>query len=274
MLTSQSAARLKQLSAELQQLDQQAPSPTLLIAAAEGSPQDARVELRGNPHQTGDPVPRSCFQHLVASRLPTGNSSGRWELALALTDPEHPLVSRVMVNRVWHQLMGRGLVQSTDNLGVLGSRPSHPELLDWLAIQFQQHDGSLKWLVRQIVTSQTYRLGSTITESQGQADADGRLWSYRPVRRLTAENLRDAMLLTCDSLDQRLGGPSVPVHLTEQMTGRGRPQHSGPLDGENRRSLYLEVRRNFLNPFLLAFDFPMPSSTIGKRNLSNVPAQR
>ncbi|HAC89210.1 MAG TPA: hypothetical protein DCF63_01060 [Planctomycetaceae bacterium] len=106
-----------------------------------------------------------------------------------------------------------------------------------------------------------------------EKDADGALLSHRKIRRLSAENLRDAVLLTCGSLDQRLAGPSVPVHLTDQMTGRGRPNISGPLDGDHRRSIYLEVRRNFLNPFLIAFDFPMPSSTTGRRNDSNVPAQ-
>ncbi|MEM7475977.1 MAG: DUF1553 domain-containing protein, partial [Planctomycetota bacterium] len=176
-------------------------------------------------------------------------------------------------NRVWHHLMGRGLVPSTDNFGVLGGRPSHPELLDYLASEFVEHDWSVKWLVKEIVSSQTYRLSSKPSEEQRELDADGSLWSHRPVRRLSAESLRDALLSTAGSLDPQLGGRSVPVHLNSQMTGRGRPGKSGPLDGQNRRSVFVEVRRNFLDPFLLAFDFPMPSTATGKRTESNVPAQ-
>jgi Protein of unknown function (DUF1553)/Protein of unknown function (DUF1549)/Planctomycete cytochrome C len=265
--------QLRNLAGQLQQLDQQAPGPTLLTAVSEGDPVDARIDLRGNPHQSGDPVPRGCMQTLVPWRQVEHNSSGRKELVDSLTDPKHPLVARVMVNRIWFHLMGRGLVNSPDNLGVLGSRPSHEDLLDYLASEFIKHNGSIKWLVQEIVQSQTYRLSSTPTAQSHELDADGSLYSQRLIRRLDSEALRDAILHTCNSLNLQLYGPGVPIHLTEQMTGRGRPGASGPLDGENRRSVFIEVRRNFLDPFQLAFDFPMPSTTTGKRNVSNVPAQ-
>lgn len=264
---------LRRLTDRMQELDQQQPPATLLTAAAEGFARDAAINLRGNPNRLGESVPRGLFQSQVPWQTPAEHSSGRWELAQSLVDPKHPLVSRVIVNRIWHHLMGRGLVASPDNLGVLGSRPTHPELLDWLADQLIQNGWSIKSLLRQIVSSQTYQLSSLTDSTQLEKDADGSLLSHRKIRRLSAENLRDAILLTCESLDQRLSGPSVPVYLTDQMTGRGRPSASGPLDGEHRRSIYLEVRRNFLNPFLVAFDFPMPSSTTGRRNDSNVPAQ-
>jgi hypothetical protein len=103
-------------------------------------------------------------------------------------------------------------------------------------------------------------------------DAGNRLWHRTEVRRLEAEPLRDAILAVSGRLDERIGGPSVPVHLTEFMQGRGRPR-SGPLDGDGRRSLYLSVRRNFLAPMMLAFDAPIPFTSIGRRNVSNVPAQ-
>jgi hypothetical protein len=273
LLGDETADGLKRLAQRMQQLDQQQPAATLLTAAAEGTARDAAVNLRGNPNRLGDVVPRGLFQSQVPWQAPAEHSSGRWELAQSLIDPKNPLVSRVIVNRIWHHLMGRGLVGSPDNLGVLGSRPTHPELLDWLAGQLIQNDWSIKWLVREIVSSQTYQLSSLPSVEHSERDADGSLLSHRKIRRLSAENLRDAVLLTCGSLDQRLAGPSVPVHLTDQMTGRGRPNTSGPLDGDHRRSIYLEVRRNFLNPFLIAFDFPMPSSTTGRRNDSNVPAQ-
>jgi len=273
LLGMELADLLQSLASEIQLCDQQTPLPTLLLAIEEGSPVKAAIQTRGNPHQLGETVSRSCLQWLPTWQSVDEGSSGRRELAQSLVDSRHPLVSRVLVNRVWHHLLGQGLVPSTDNFGVLGSRPSHPELLDWLASEFMQQGWSIKWLIRQIVTSQTYALGNKTEATLRERDPDGRLFSYRPVRRLTAENLRDAVLLTCGTLDSRLGGSSVPVFLTEQMTGRGRPQMSGPLDGQQRRSLFIEVRRNFLNPFFLVFDFPMPSTCTGRRNDSNLPSQ-
>lgn len=273
LVLPEALAELADFAEPLQAQDQALPDPTILLATSEGSPVDVSIEVRGNPHQLGSIIPRGCFQSLVAHTPARKGSSGRIELARALVDPRHPLTARVVVNRVWQHLLGRGLVSSPDNLGVLGGRPTHPELLDYLAAELIRHDWSLKWLIREIVTSRTYRLSSTPTADHRQRDADGALWSHRPVRRLSAEELRDTMLATVDSLDLRLAGPSVAIHLNDQMTGRGRPQKSGMLDGENRRTLYVEVRRNFLNPFLLAFDFPMPSTTTGQRTQSNVPAQ-
>ncbi len=253
--------------------DRNAPEPVRMLAAAEGTPVDAPVRLRGDPHRFGTTVSRGCLADLPVYRPAAASSSGRMELAEALTDRRHPLVARVMVNRVWHHLMGRGIVDSPDNLGELGGRPTHPELLDYLAIEFIEHGWSVKWLVREIVTSSTYRLSSAPSDRQRELDPNSRLWSWRPVRRMTSESLRDALLATAGSLDLRLEGPSVPVHLTPQMSGRGRPHKSGPLDGDNRRAVYIEIRRNFLDPFQLVFDFPMPSTCVGRRNVSNVPAQ-
>ncbi len=264
---------LSETAERLQQLDASAPAPTVLTTIAEGTPCDSEIAIRGNPATLGDVVPRGCFARLIETPTITADSSGRWELAQSLSSPTHPLSSRVIVNRVWHHLLGTGLVSSTDNFGVLGGRPSHPQLLDYLSTEFVRHDWSIKWLVREIVLSQTYRLSSTPTEEQLQSDADGRLLSHRAVKRLTAESLRDSLLATADSLNRNLAGVSIPIHLNEQMTGRGRPGASGPLDGGNRRSLYIEVRRNFLDPLLLAFDFPMPATCTGNRNVSNVPAQ-
>lgn len=264
---------LRSQTASLQKLDAATPAPTVLLAAAECDPRDSAVAIRGNPHQRGDLVPRTCFVSYSNGSKPASTSSGRLELANSLSQASHPLTARVIVNRIWHHLMGRGLVNSPDNLGVLGGRPTHPELLDYLACEFIEHDWSIKWLVHEIVSSQTYRLYSTPTEPQKELDADASLWSHRPIRRVSAESLRDAMLKAAGQLDAKLGGRSIPVHLNNQMTGRGRPGKSGPLDGLGRRSVFVEVRRNFLDPFLMAFDFPMPSTATGKRTESNVPAQ-
>jgi hypothetical protein len=178
-----------------------------------------------------------------------------------------------MVNRVWHHLFGRGLVASVDNFGVLGDAPSHPELLDHLADRFVREGWSVKRLIRAILLSRTWQQSSCADEAADLADPDNKLFHRQNVRRLEAETIRDLLLAVSGRLDRAMYGPSVPVHLTEFMEGRGRPGTSGPLDGAGRRSIYLEVRRNFLPPMLLAFDTPTPFNTMGRRSVSNVPAQ-
>jgi hypothetical protein len=179
-----------------------------------------------------------------------------------------------MVNRVWHHLFGRGIVASVDNFGALGEKPSHPELLDHLADRFVHEGWSIKRLIRAIVLSNTYRMSSRPADDNTErADPANVLLHRQNVRRLEGEAIRDAMLFVSGRIDLTAGGPSVPVHITSFMEGRGRPGSSGPLDGAGRRSVYLEVRRNFLPPMLLAFDAPIPLGTMGRRSLSNVPAQ-
>jgi hypothetical protein len=184
----------------------------------------------------------------------TVTGSGRLQLAEELVSPRNPLTWRVMANRVWHHMTGRGIVPSTDDFGVLGQAPADKALLDELAMRLRAH-GSVKELIREIALSPAY------------AAAD------RPLRRLDAEALRDAMIDVAGGLDLTVGGPSIPVHLTDAMQGRGRPGASGPLDGARRRSVYQETRRNFLNPLMLVFDEPIPTTTVGARSVSNVPAQ-
>ncbi|MCP4835178.1 MAG: DUF1553 domain-containing protein, partial [Phycisphaera sp.] len=151
-----------------------------------------------------------------------------------------------------------------------------PELLDHLASNFRS-DWSVKDLVRSIVRSSTYRRSSVPAEATADRmrsiDPDRILLAAVPIRRLQAEAIRDAMLATSGRLDASLGGAPVATHLTPFMNGRGRPGRSGPVDGAGRRSIYLEVRRNFANPMLAAFDLPAPMTTVGRRNSSNVPAQ-
>jgi hypothetical protein len=206
------------------------------------------------------------------------------ELARQMTDPaRNPFITRVIVNRVWHHLFGRGIVESVDNFGVLGKPPTHPELLDYLATSFAADGWSLKRLVRRVVLSSTYRMASHVEEQTAadqasldraeQLDPNNLLLHRMNVRRLEAESIRDAILTVSGRLDRTPFGPSVPVHLTAFMQGRGRPGQSGPVDGAGRRSLYIAIRRNFLSPMMLAFDAPIPFNTMGRRNVSNVPAQ-
>jgi hypothetical protein len=201
------------------------------------------------------------------------SGSGRLELAEHINDPANPLTSRVIVNRIWHHLMGRGIVPTVDDFGVLGQRPTHPELLDYLANQFVADGRSIKRLIRSIVLSRTYQMSSQPSSDAVAADPKNLLWHHCPPRRLQGEVIRDALLAVSDRLDSTMFGPPVPIHLTPFMDGRGRPGKSGPRDGDGRRSIYIAVRRNFLSPFMLTFDTPVPFSSMGRRNVSNVPAQ-
>lgn len=199
--------------------------------------------------------------------------SGRLALARAITDPKNPLTARIMVNRIWHHLFGRGLVETVDNFGMQGKVPSHPELLDQLAIDFMRDGWSVKRMIRHIMTSETFRRSVEPVAGAVQKDPGNILLASYPLRRMEAEAIRDAMLSVSGSLDTTMFGPPVPQHITSFMNGRGRPGKSGPIDGNGRRSIYLEVRRNFLDPFMMAFDRPMPASAFGRRTVTNVPAQ-
>lgn len=265
-----------------QSLAEATPKRIPVIAMTDGTPEDERVFIRGNHRNLGSVVPRNLLTALQtpdAEPDTQGNlfdrsqGSGRLQLAEQLVADTNPLTSRVAVNRVWHHLFGAGLVTSTDNFGVLGRSPSHPELLDYLAHEFRSNGWSLKTLIRKLVLTETYRASSQSSEQAKQVDPTNQWLQHARIRRLQGEAVRDAMLLVSGRLDRTLYGPSVPVHLTAFMQGRGRPGNNGPVDGNGRRSIYLSVNRNFLSPFMQAFDVPAPVTTTGKRTTSNVPAQ-
>lgn len=179
-----------------------------------------------------------------------------------------------MVNRLWHHLFGRGIVESVDNFGVLGRTPTHPKLLDYLATQFRDGGWSVKQAIRQIVTSETYAMSSELNDAEAEeADPANLLIHRQSVRRLEGEIIRDSVLAVAGQLDNTMYGNSIPAHLYSFMTNHRRPGESGPVDAERRRSIYMRVQRNFLSPMMLAFDMPLPDTTIGKRTVSNVPAQ-
>lgn len=273
---------LNHLSAEIQQLHQLKQQlahnfrdTAFFAGITDGFSINSPVFVRGNPKTpSAEKVPRRFL-----SSVPTEDSifrssgSGRMELAEAIVSPDNPLTSRVMVNRIWHYLFGKGIVETVDNFGLQGKLPTHPALLDYLAVRFQEEGGSLKKMVKFIVMSHAFQREVITRAALPKSDPENLLLSGFPLRRLEAEAIRDAMLTASGRLDSSMYGPSVPVHLTEFMQGRGRPQDSGPLDGDGRRSIYVEVRRNFLSPMMLTFDRPIPFSTFGKRNATNVPAQ-
>jgi hypothetical protein len=271
--TSGDDEALVSLLGERRNLEATIERPAWTPGMADGNGLDSPVFIRGSHKNPGAPVPRRFLEALGAGEL-AGAGSGRLDLARRLVDPAAtPLVPRVIVNRIWRQLFGEGLVATPDNFGAQGSLPTHPELLDWLAAEFVEDGWSIKKLVRRLVGTSAYRMSSLSSAAARELDPSNSLFHGMRLRRLDAEALRDGILAVSGRLDGRLFGPSVPVHLTPFMEGRGRPGKSGPLDGAGRRSIYLEVRRNFLAPMMLAFDAPIPFSTMGRRGGSNVPAQ-
>ncbi len=257
-------------------LDAAVGEPELIGAMVEGTGLDQPVFIRGNPQSPGPTLPRRFLEALpeAARAAPFESGTGRLGLARAMTDDANPLFARVAVNWIWAHLFGAGLVSSVDNFGAMGAAPSHPELLDWLATEFRDGGYSVKRLVRLLVLSRAWQMSSRRADARAEeVDPENRLLHRANLERLEGETLRDAMLAVSGKLDPSLGGPPVPIHLTSFMEGRGRPSKSGPLDGAGRRSLYVEVRRNFLSPWMLAFDVPVPVTTVGLRSQSNVPAQ-
>ena len=244
------------------------------VAMVDGNGRDEDLFLRGNPRKHGDPVPRRFLEALAGDQPAPKSGSGRLELAQRLVEPANPLTARVIVNRVWNHHFGEGIVRTPDDFGNMGQPPSHPELLDFLAAEFQRDGWSLKRLHRRLLLTRAYQMSSDPADAVSEErDPQNRLWHRMPLKRLEAEAIRDAMLAVSGRLDPTQYGPSVLPHLTPFMIGRGRPGQTGPLDGNGRRSVYINVRRNFLTPLFLAFDAPIPFSTIGRRSVSNVPAQ-
>jgi hypothetical protein len=270
-----SQRKAQELAAEFRQVEASLPPARRALATADGSAVDEHVFIRGNSNKLGAIVPRRFLEVFHGDRIaPPQRGSGRLELARQLTDPaETPILPRVLVNRLWKHHFVEGIVRSPDDFGALGQRPTHPELLDFLATEFVRHGWSLKQMHRTMVLSSTYRMASRADAAAEEADPDNKLLHRMPIRRLEAEAIRDALLAVSGRLDPTRFGPGVMPHLTPFMVGRGRPSVSGPLDGDGRRSIYLAVRRNFLNPMFLAFDYPTPFSTRGRRSVSNVPAQ-
>lgn len=215
---------------------------------------DQPIFLAGAALSPGRPAPRHFLSLLPENLRRVGTAqSGRRELAEAIADPGNPLTARVMVNRIWHYVFGKGIVATTDNFGRYGEKPENQELLDTLAAKFVANGWSMKKLIREMVLSQTFRA----------ADA--------PVRRLDAESVRDAILAVSGRLDLKMYGESIQPRRLEPQDYRRLFQ--GPLDGDGRRSIYLKVTRMEGPRFLEIFDMPPPLQTRGNRDVTNVPSQ-
>jgi hypothetical protein len=258
---------VKALEAELKKLKETGPQRDRVPALREQKEiRDLRVHVRGSVHNLGETAPRGVLQVTLtspAAPMPK-DRSGRLELAEWLASAENPLTDRVWVNRVWHWLFGAGLVRTVDNFGTTGELPSHPELLDHLALTFRQDGGSLKKLVRRLVTTAAYRMASANPAKTGDADPDNRLLWKANRRRLDAEALRDAMLAIAGRLEPCAGGPTWPAGLASDYAYK----HAAPL-----RSLYVPLFRNALPELFEVFDYPDPSTPTGRREASTVAPQ-
>ena len=273
-------ARDRQKCRELSRALGKLPLPeNLAMGVVEAAkPVAMRVNVGGDPHTLGEPVRRGFVQVLfpVDMSLPRigRRESGRLQLAEWLTRRDNPLTARVMVNRVWHHLFGKGIVATVDNFGAMGRPPTNPALLDYLAMQFVDRDWSVKSVIREIVLSRTYRLSTDFDAANFEVDPDNdHLWRAN-LRRLEAESLRDSVLLVSGELESGPPPPS-PVHgfdRNQLINSRNNQLRRWELQ-ENYRSVYVPVIRNQANRFFEAFDFPEPSETHGARDVTTGPGQ-
>lgn len=226
----------------------------------------------GDAKDPGALAPRgflSLLEDLASPERPQG--SGRRDVAEVIASPRNPLTARVMVNRIWHYLFGRGLVATVDNLGRFGEQPTHPKLLDHLASQFVEDGWSIKRAIRRVVMSRTFRQASQSRPKATQEDPDNQFLHRYPARRLEAESIRDSILAVSGKLDRSMFGPSIHPYRVKPKAYR--KLLSGPLDGNGRRSIYLKVTRHEGAAFLEALDFPAPAAARGRRDVTNVPRQ-
>ena len=263
---------LQPLVAEYRKLESGVPvarrAPGLLDEAAQPQP----LLIRGNHKDPGDRIPRKFLTALGGEPF-DDPLTVRLRLAAEVASPGNPLTARVAVNRIWQHLFGNGIVRSVDNFGKLGAKPSHPELLDFLAGRFVKQGWSIKKMIRFLATSRAYRMSSAASEQALAMDPENRMLQHANVRRLEAEEIRDAVLAVSGELKLDMYGPSVTTYYAHDTGQAKGDKAKGPLDGDGRRSVYLEIRRNLTNPFLEVFDAPTPSTTRGQRDVTNVPAQ-
>jgi hypothetical protein len=252
------AAKLAALTAEYRKLESEVSVPRRAPGFLEANGFDQPLYVRGDHNKPAAPVPRRYLEVFDTKAFVT-QGSGRLELAEKIAAADNPLTARVMTNRLWHHVFGRGLVGTVDNLGRLGDQPTHPELLDHLSQRFILEKWSVKTLLRDMLLTDAFRRSSVPSASASAKDANNDLLSHARVRRLGGEALRDSLIALSGRLEHRMYGPGDNAVAT-------------PKD-QVRRSVYLNIRRNSLNPLITAFDGPKPFTTVGRRDATNVPAQ-
>lgn len=271
--SSTSQAQLKQLRAELEDLKKASPpEPPMACAVAEGATVHQKVFIRGNWANPGEDAPKQFLQIIAGeNQKPVAQGSGRLQLAEWLTRPDHPLTSRVMVNRIWQWHFGEGLVTTPSNFGKLGEAPTHPELLDYLARHFMKNGWSIKAMHRLIMLSSTYQMGSEILKQASEVDPSNRLLSHMNRRRLDAEEIRDGMLALTGQLDLTMGGTMQSGFGTDGENSNSRLSINP--DTSTRRTVYLPIRRSNLPSLFNLFDFGDATTPGEGRSRTNVSPQ-
>ena len=249
---------------------------TMITEAME--PLETRVLPRGNWQDESGEMVQPAPPSFIAKGLPvSGGRSSRLDLAEWIVSPENPLTARTQVNRMWNQFFGTGLSAVIDDLGLQGEYPSHPELLDWLAVEFVELDWDVKAMVRLIVSSATYRQQSTYREDLRNIDPDNRLLASHPSRRLGAEFVRDNALFAAGLLDPEIGGPSAKPYQPEGYYASlnfPKRQYQADLDERQyRRGVYTHWQRTFPHPMMANFDAPSREECTADRTVSNTPQQ-
>lgn len=260
---------IQSIKSKIADLEKNKPLVDQVMAVEDSLAADIRIHLRGNHLTLGAEAPRRLPRILAGDAtlsLGTGRS-GRLELANWMTHPDNPLTARVMVNRLWAGHFGQGLVRTPDNFGRLGERPTHPELLDWLAMEFIRANWSMKQMHRLIVTSNAFKLASGFNP----ADAENRFVSHYQRRRLDAEEIRDSMLAVSDLLDRTAGGTLLKANPRQYVTSTASGNDIAYTS--NRRSVYLPVIRSAVYDVLQTLDFPDPSVPNGQRSATTIPTQ-
>ncbi|MEC9094000.1 MAG: PSD1 and planctomycete cytochrome C domain-containing protein [Planctomycetota bacterium] len=271
-LPTEAISRLNLLREAVKSLESSKPElPTAMAVTEYEKPMDLHVHIRGNHLTQGKLVLRGFPSALAGAVMKRPRQSGRLDLADWLIDPQHPLVARVIVNRIWRWHFGRGIVESTDNFGKLGSLPSHPELLDWLANRLVENGWSIKSLHRLILTSRTYQQSSQKLASYQEIDADNRLIWRSQVKRLGAESIRDSLLAVSGQLDLTMGGSQLHVKNREFLfdhTSKDLTSYDA-----KTRSVYLPVVRNHLYDVFQLFDYADASVASSHRAETTVAPQ-
>jgi hypothetical protein len=248
--------------------------PTVMVLEEMEKPRDTFILLRGQYDQPGERVTYGVPAALPA--LPKDAPRNRLGLAQWLVSKDHPLTSRVQVNRIWQLHFGTGLVKTAEDFGSQGEWPSHPELLDWLAIEFPAHGWDVKWLQRQLLTSSTYRQQSRTSPEMAERDPENRLLARGPRQRLSAEQIRDQALFTSGQLVEQIGGPSVkplqPPGLWKELTGAADYEPGTGAD-LYRRSLYTFWKRTIAPPNMTALDAPSREFCTVRTSRTNTPLQ-
>jgi hypothetical protein len=271
--TDAGKAELKTLRAEQQKLkDALPPEPEMACAVEEDAPVVQKVLLRGDYNNLGEEAPKT-FPLVIAGRERqiVKDGSGRRELAEWLASGSNPLTARVMVNRIWQGHFGEGIVRTPDNFGKMGERPTHPELLDYLAATFVEKGWSMKEMHRLLLNSNAYQMASTATPEQAKADGENRLYSRFPRRRLLVEEMRDGMLAISGKLDYTMGGTLQSGFGTDGENSNGRLSISP--EEQTRRTVYMPLRRANLPALFNLFDFGDATTPNGKRVVTNVAPQ-